>query len=62
MPYVVDTKPRRQGHFIPIIGQEVVALEFLKKLNPGHVLETNPSYIDETSKSLDQMNIKAEVV
>ncbi|HMN29758.1 MAG TPA: class I SAM-dependent methyltransferase, partial [Caldilineaceae bacterium] len=43
IPYVVDINQRRQGKFLPLTGQQVVAPEFIQQYQPDTIIVTNPT-------------------
>lgn len=57
--YVVDINPYRQGKFVPGVGAEIVAPEFLKEYQPDEVVLMNPIYRDEVQASLENMHVQA---
>jgi len=60
--YVVDLNPHKQGRFVPVTGQEVVAPEFLKTFRPDNVIVMNPVYRDEIAGRLRAMDVSAECI
>lgn len=60
--YVVDINPHRHGEFIPGVGKEIMAPEFLKEYQPDQIIIMNPIYRDEIQTSLDLMGVKAKIV
>jgi len=62
LPFVVDSNPNRHNTYIPVTGQQVIAPEELKRVQPRYVLVTNPSYCDEIAKQLDSLNVKAQII
>lgn len=44
---VIDIKPNKQGHFIPLTGQPIVSPETARDLGVRTVLIMNPNYVDE---------------
>ena len=60
--YAVDINPHRHGKFIPGVGKEIMAPEFLKTYQPDKVIIMNAIYTQEISEMLDEMGVKAEVV
>ena len=61
-PYVVDSNPRRHDTFIPVTGQQVVAPDTLKQIQPKFVFVTNPSYIPEIRAQLSGMGVRADLI
>ena len=62
LEYVVDSNPRRHGTYIPCTGQQVVAPEFLTRLNPKQVLLTNPLYTSEIAAQLRDLGLHPGVM
>ncbi len=60
--YIVDINPRRHGKFIPGVGKEIVAPEFLKQYRPDTVIVMNPIYCNEIKKMMDDMKVSAEYI
>lgn len=60
--YVVDINPHMQGNYIPGIGKQYVAPEFLKKYKPDVVIIMNSVYMDEIGKSLNEMGLDPELI
>lgn len=60
--HVVDINPNKQGLFIPGGGQEIVAPDYLKKLQPDTVVIMNPLYEKEIRLQLDELGVKAELI
>ena len=60
--YVVDINPHRQGKFIPGVGKEIMAPEFLKDYQPDHIIVMNPIYLNEIQASLDQLGVKTNIM
>jgi hypothetical protein len=58
--YVVDINPRRQGRFLPLTGQEVVAPEFLCEYRPDVVIITNSTYEQEIKAQVAEMGIDCD--
>ena len=44
---MVDLNSEKQGKFMPPYGQEVVASERLKDINPGTIIVASKKFIDE---------------
>jgi hypothetical protein len=59
--YVVDINPYRHRQFIPGLGKEIMAPEFLKDYKPDQLIIMNPIYRGEIQKTLDQMGVVTEV-
>lgn len=60
--YAVDINPHRHGKFIPGVGKEIMAPEFLKTYQPDKVIVMNAIYKEEISKMLEDMGVKTEIV
>lgn len=60
--YVIDINPHRHGKFIPGVGKEIMAPEFLKDYKPDQVIVMNAIYYDEIKKMMIQMGVDAEAV
>ena len=60
--YAVDINPHRHGKFIPGVGKEIMAPEFLKTYQPDKVIIMNAIYQEEISKMLEDMGVTTEVV
>lgn len=60
--YIVDINPYRHGKFIPGVGKQIVAPEFLKKYRPEIVFVMNPVYCNEIGKMLENMKVAAELI
>jgi SAM-dependent methyltransferase len=59
--YVVDINPYRQGKFIPGVGKEIMAPEFLKTYQPDQIIVMNAIYQVEISKMLKEMGVSAQI-
>ena len=60
--YIIDINPNRQGKFIPGVGKEIMAPEFLKDYKPDAVIVMNPVYCNEINKMLVDMGVTAELI
>lgn len=60
--YAVDINPHRHGKFIPGVGKEIMAPEFLKTYQPDKVIVMNAIYREEISDMLKNMGVSTEVV
>lgn len=60
--YAVDINPHRQGRFLPITGQKIMAPSFLKEYGPDYVILMNPIYVPEVRRDLDAMGLPAEIL
>lgn len=59
---VVDINPRKQGHFVPLMGQRIVGPDYLLQNPPDLVVVMNPEYEREIWRMIDNMGIRCEVV
>jgi SAM-dependent methyltransferase len=59
---VVDLNPRKHGHFVPLMGQEIVGPDRLLQDPPDIVVVMNPEYEREVRSMIDDMGIGCEVV
>jgi hypothetical protein len=59
---VVDINPRKQGHFVPLMGQKIVGPDWLLRDPPDIVVVMNPEYEREVRSMIDDMGIGCEVV
>jgi len=60
--WVVDINPRKQGHFVPLMGQRIVGPDFLLKDPPDLVIVMNPEYEHEVRSMIDGMGVGCQVV
>ena len=60
--WVVDINPRKQGHFVPLMGQRIVGPDCLLKDPPDLVIVMNPEYEREVRSMIDDMGIGCQVV
>ena len=60
--YAIDINPHRHGKFIPGVGKEIMAPEFLKTYQPDKVIVMNAIYREEISEMLKDMGVSTEVV
>jgi hypothetical protein len=60
--FVVDVNPDRQGHFMPVSGQEIVDPQQLTKIRPNVVILTNSLYQKEITQQLDQLGMTSEIL
>ncbi|MEM7795033.1 MAG: class I SAM-dependent methyltransferase [Cyanobacteria bacterium P01_C01_bin.118] len=60
--YVVDINPHRQGKFIPGVGKEIMAPEFLKTYQPDCVVVMNSIYLNEIRKTLNDLGVTTELM
>ena len=59
---VVDINPRKQGHFVPLMGQTIVGPDRLLKDPPDLVIVMNPEYEREVRSMINNMGIGCQVV
>jgi threonine dehydrogenase-like Zn-dependent dehydrogenase len=60
--WVVDINPRKQGHFIPLMGQKIVSPDRLLQNPPDLLIVMNPEYEQEVRFIIDDLGIACEVV
>ena len=60
--HVVDINPHMQGNYIPGIGIQYKAPDFLKQYQPDTVIIMNGVYEKEIGKSLMEMNLNPELI
>jgi hypothetical protein len=60
--WVVDINPRKHGHFVPLMGQEIIGPERLAQSPPDLVVVMNPEYEHEVRAMIDGVGIRCEVV
>ena len=60
--WVVDINPRKQGHFVPLMGQRIVRPDRLLQNPPDLVVVMNPEYEHEVRSMIHDMGIGCEVV
>jgi hypothetical protein len=58
----VDVNPRKQGRFVAGTGQEIVAPEALRQIQPDVILVMNPLYADEIKTTLANLKLSPAVV
>jgi 2-polyprenyl-3-methyl-5-hydroxy-6-metoxy-1,4-benzoquinol methylase len=59
---VVDINPRKQGHFVPLMGQRIVGPNSLSENPPDLVIVMNPEYEREVRSMINDLGIGCEVV
>jgi hypothetical protein len=59
--YAVDINPYRQGCFMPITAQRIVAPEFLRSYQPDLVIVMNSVYVPEITAMLASLDLTPEV-
>lgn len=59
---LVDLNPLKQGCFVPVTAQQVVAPEALREDPPAVVIVMNPMYREEVSATVGNLGVDAEVV
>ncbi|HSE40430.1 MAG TPA: hypothetical protein VLH08_06650, partial [Acidobacteriota bacterium] len=57
IPYVADINIHRQGKFLPVSGQQVVAPEFLASYKPDAILITNRAFEQEIRKQISDLGL-----
>ncbi len=62
LPYVVDINPHRQGRYLPLTLQKVVAPEHLLVDRPEVIIITNSGYAHEIRAQIATMGIKCETM
>lgn len=60
--WVVDINPRKQGHFVPLMGQRIVGPDYLLENPPDLVVVMNPEYEREIRGTIESMGIRCEVM
>jgi threonine dehydrogenase-like Zn-dependent dehydrogenase len=60
--WAVDINPRKQGHFVPLMGQRIVGPDCLLRNPPDLVIVMNAEYECEVRSMIDVMGIDCEVV
>ena len=60
--WVVDINPRKQGHFVPLMGQKIVAADCLLQNPPDLLVVMNPEYQGEIRDTIEKMGIRCEVM
>lgn len=60
--WVVDINPRKQGHFVPLMGQRIVEPECLLQNPPDLLVVMNSEYEGEIRETIKNMGIRCEVM
>lgn len=60
--YIIDINPHRHGKFIPGIGKEIRAPEFLKQYQADRLIVMNPIYCEEIQQMLNEMGVDVEMI
>jgi SAM-dependent methyltransferase len=60
--WVVDINPRKQGHFVPLMGQRIVGPDHLLQNPPDLLVVMNPEYEGEIQQTIENMGIRCEVM
>ncbi|MFP3867921.1 MAG: class I SAM-dependent methyltransferase [Desulfobacteraceae bacterium] len=60
--YIIDINPYKQGKYVPVTGQKVMAPEFLREYCPDLVIVMNPIYLNEIQGTINHMNITTNVL
>lgn len=59
---VIDINPRKQGHFVPLMGQKIAGPDYLLQNRPDLVIVMNPEYEGEIRETIKKMDIDCEVM
>jgi SAM-dependent methyltransferase len=59
--WVVDINPRKQGHFVPLMGQKIVGPDCLLQDPPDLVVVMNPEYEREIRSTINDLGMGCEV-
>jgi hypothetical protein len=59
--HVIDVNPRKAGKYVAGAGQQIVAPEALKSINPDLVLLMNPIYSGEVRRQLADLGLSSAV-
>ncbi len=62
VPCAVDVNPKKHGRFIAGTGQEIVAPEALRQIDPDVVIVMNPLYVNEIKSTLANLQLSPSVV
>jgi 2-polyprenyl-3-methyl-5-hydroxy-6-metoxy-1,4-benzoquinol methylase len=60
--WVVDINPRKQGHFVPLMGQRIVGPDRLAQNPPDLLVVMNPEYEGEIRATIENLGIRCEVM
>lgn len=60
--WVVDINPRKHGHFVPLMGQEIIGPERLLQNPPDLVVVMNPEYEHEVRAVIEHSGLRSKVV
>ena len=60
--FVVDINPRKQSHFVPLMGQKIVGPDCLPQNPPDLVIVMNPEYEFEVRSMMTEIGINCDVV
>ncbi|MCK5572470.1 MAG: methyltransferase domain-containing protein [Bacteroidetes bacterium] len=60
--FMVDINPRKQGMYVPGTGQEVIAPERLRAVQPDVVIVMNPIYEQEIRSTLSELSVRARLL
>ena len=60
--YAVDINPRKQGMYIPGIGQMIVGPKFLLDYQPDFIVVVNPVYENEIKQLAESLGIKSNYI
>ena len=56
--YAVDINPKKQGMYIPGVGQKIIPPEFLQKYRPDVIIVINPIYMNEIQNMVKNIGIE----
>jgi ABC-type Fe3+-hydroxamate transport system substrate-binding protein len=56
--YAVDINPKKQGMYIPGVGQKIIPPEFLQKYRPDVIIVMNPIYMNEIQNMVKNIGIE----
>ncbi|MHC4983008.1 MAG: class I SAM-dependent methyltransferase [Planctomycetota bacterium] len=60
--YVVDVNPYRQGKYMPVTAQQIIAPERLADLKPPCVVAMNPIYLGEIRQELNGLALRPHLL
>jgi len=60
IPYVVDVNPMKQGTFLPVTGQQIVAPSFLVDYQPDLIVITNAAFEGEIREQVREFGLSCE--
>jgi hypothetical protein len=62
IPYAVDINPRKQGHFMPGSGHQVVSPRFMRDYRPDVIFVMNPVYTPEIRRTLADLGLEPKLI